>query len=195
MRLQILESGHKLPARLFIRLSELLLRQRMDNVALTAMHRPDFWGRPFFTLGTQVLRGPSYWTAGEREYMAMLVSRFNDCPFCERVHTETTRIEARLEVSVEDPSVLRPELAAVIPLLEKLTKDPKSYGPTDVNAAREAGVPDEAIIEALHVGFLFNTVNRMANAFDWTWESEEHVRVAARVIHRISYRLPGFILR
>ena len=195
MRLQILERGHKLPARLFIRLSELLFRKRMDNVALTAMHRPDFWGRPFFTLGTQVLRGPSYWTAGEREYMAMLVSRFNDCPFCERVHTETTRIEARLEVSVENPSVLRPELAAVIPLLEKLTKDPESYGPTDVNAAREAGVPDEAIIEALHVGFLFNTVNRMANAFGWTWESDEHVRVAARVIHRINYRLPGFILR
>jgi uncharacterized peroxidase-related enzyme len=195
MRLEILERGHKLPARLFIRLSELLSRQRMDNVALTAMHRPDFWGGPFFTLGTRVLRGPSYWTAGEREYMAMLVSRFNDCPFCVRVHTETTRIEARHEVSVDDPRVLRPELAAVIPLLEKLTKDPGSCGPADVEAVRAAGVPDEAIIDALHVGFLFNTVNRMANAFDWTWNSEEHVRVAAKVIHRIKYRLPRFILR
>lgn len=86
----------------------------------------------------------------------MCVSQFNDCPFCVLVHTETTRIEARREVSVDDPSVLRPELAAVIPLLEKLTKDPESCGPTDVNAAREAGVPDEAIIDALHVGFLFN---------------------------------------
>lgn len=194
MRLEVLERGHELPARLFIRLSELLSRHRMDNVALTAMHRPDFWGSPFFALGTQVLRGPSYWTVGEREYMAMQVSRFNDCPFCERVHTETTRIEARREVSVDDPSVLRPELAAVIPLLEKLTKDPESFGPTDVNAVREAGVPDDAIIDALHVGFVFNTVNRMANAFDWTWESDEHVRVAAKVIHRIKYRLPGFVL-
>jgi len=35
----------------------------------------------------------------------------------------------------------------------------------------------------------------MANAFDWTWDSEEHARLAARVIHRISYRLPGFTLR
>ena len=195
MRLEILERGHKLPARLFIRLSELLFGQRMDNVALTAMHRPDFWGRPFFALGTQVLRGPSYWTVGEREHMAMLVSRFNDCPFCERVHTETTRIETRRDVSVDAASALRPELAAVIPLLEKLTKDPGSCGPADVDAAREAGAPDAAITEALHVGFLFNTVNRMANAFDWTWESEEHVRVAAKVIHRINYRLPGFTLQ
>jgi AhpD family alkylhydroperoxidase len=182
MRLDVLERGHQLPARWFIRLSELLFRQRMDNVVLTGMHRPDFWGRPFFTLVAQVLRGPSYWTVGEREYLAMRVSRFNDCPFCVRAHAETTRIEARHEVAVDDPSVLRPELAAVIPLLEKLTKNPESCGPTDVDAAREAGVP-------------FNTLNRMANAFDWTWESEEHVRVAAKVIHRTKYRLPGFILR
>jgi hypothetical protein len=45
------------------------------------------------------------------------------------------------------------------------------------------------------VCLLFNTVNRMANAFDWSWDSEEHVRVAAKVIHRISYRLPGLTLR
>ncbi len=195
MRLRILESGHKPPARAFIRVAEWLTRQRMDNVALTAMHRPAFWGRPFLTLGSQVLRGPSYWTVGEREYMAMLVSRFNECQFCVRVHSETTRIEGSGEVSIDDASVLRPELAAVIPLLERLTKDPESFGPADVDAARKAGVPDEAIIEALHVGFLFNTVNRMANAFDWTWDSDEHVRVAAKVIHRISYRLPGFALR
>lgn len=196
MRLEILERGHRLPARTFIRLTELLSRQRMDNVALTAMHRPGFWGRPFFALGSQVLRGPSYWTAGEREYLAMLVSRLNDCPFCERVHTETTRIEARREVSVDDPSTRRHELAAVIPLVERLTSDPESFGPDDVDAARGAGVPDDAIVDALHVAFVFNTVNRMATAFGWTWESEEeHVRVAAKVIHRVKYRLPGFAMR
>lgn len=195
MRLEVLERGHKLPARLFIRVAELLFRQRMDNVVLTAMHRPDFWGRPFFTLGPEVLRGQSFWTVGEREYMAMVVSRLNDCPFCLRAHTETTRIEARGEVSVDDASVMRAELAAALTLLERLTKDPESFGPADVDAARKAGVPDEAIIDALHVCLLFNTVNRMANAFDWSWDSEQHVRVAAKVIHRVSYRLPGFALR
>lgn len=60
---------------------------------------------------------------------------------------------------------------------------------------REAGVPDGAIVDALHVLFLFNTLNRMANAFAWDWDSEEHVEVAAKVIHRISYRLPSFTLR
>ena len=38
-------------------------------------------------------------------------------------------------------------------------------------------------------------VNRMANAFDWGWDSDDHVRGAARVLHRIGYKLPGFVLR
>ncbi len=58
-----------------------------------------------------------------------------------------------------------------------------------------AGVPDDAIVDALHVGLVFGTVNRLANAFGWDWDSDEHVRVAAVAIHRLRYRLPGFVLR
>ena len=195
MRLDALQRGHRLPARLFIRLVEAVSRQGMDNVAMTAMHRPEFWGRPFFAMGGAVLRGPSYWTPGEREYMAMVVSRLNECPFCLRVHTETTRIESRGEVDVGDSSVIRPELAAVLPLLEKLTTAPDTVTPADVASIRAVGVPDDAIVDALHVNLIFNTVNRMANAFGWGWDSDEHVRVAAKAIHRLSYKLPGFVLR
>jgi uncharacterized peroxidase-related enzyme len=195
VRLDVLEHGQKPPARALVRLVEMLSRQQMDNVALTAMHRPEFWGRPFFQMGGEVLRGPSYWTPGEREYMAMVVSRLNECPFCLRVHTETTRIESRGEVDVDDSSAMRPELAAVLPLLEKLTTAPETVTPADVDPVRTAGVPDDAIVDALHVALIFNTVNRMANAFGWSWNSDDHVRVAAKAIHRLSYKLPGFALR
>lgn len=193
--MDVLEHGHGRPARLFIRLAELVSRHPIDNVAMTAMHRPDFWGRPFFALGTAVMRGPSYWTPGEREYMAMFVSRLNECPFCLRAHTETTRIASRGEVAVDDTSVMRPELAAVLPLLEKVTTAPDTVTPADVAPVRAVGVPDEAIVDALHVTLIFNTVNRMANAFGWGWDSDDHVRVAATVLHRLSYKLPGFVLR
>ena len=195
MRLDVLEHGHNRPARLLIHLVRLVSRHQMDNVAMTAMHRPAFWGRPFFALGTSVLRGPSYWTPGEREYMAMYVSRLNECPFCLRVHTETTRIESRGEVQVHDPSTMRPELAAVLPLLQKLTTAPDSVTPIDIAPVRAAGVPDEAIVDALHVNLIFNTVNRMANAFGWSWDSDRHVRVAAAAIHRLRYKFPGPVLR
>jgi uncharacterized peroxidase-related enzyme len=195
MRLDVLEHGHKGPARLFIRIVEMVSRQGMDNVVLTGLHRPEFWGRPFFDVVRAVLRGPSFWTPGEREYMAMRVSRLNECPFCLRAHTETTRLESRGEVDVDDASVMRPELAAVLPLLEKVTTAPDTVTPEDVAPVRAAGVPDDAIVDALHVGLVFNTVNRMANALDWTWDSDEHAHVAAVAIHRLRYRLPGFVLR
>jgi hypothetical protein len=51
------------------------------------------------------------------------------------------------------------------------------------------------IIDALHVSLIFNIMNRLANAFDFSWDSEEHVRTSAKVIHRISYRLPPFLVR
>ena len=195
MRLAVLEHGHKRPAWIFIRLVELVSRHRMDNVALTAMHRSEFWGRPFFDMGTVVLRGPSFWTPGEREYMATVVSRLNECPFCLRVHTETTRIESRGEVDVDDPSAMRPQLAAVLPFLQKVTTAPDTVTSDDVAPVRAAGVPDDAIVDALHVGLVFNTVNRMANAFDWGWDSDEHAHVAAVAIHRLRYKLPGFVMR
>ena len=127
--------------------------------------------------------------------MAMFVSRLNQCPFCLRVHTETTRIASRGEVAVDDTSVMRRELAAVLPLLEKLTMAPDDVTPADVAPVRDAGVPDDAIVDALHVLLVFNTVNRMANAFDWGWDSDDHVRGAARALHRIGYKLPGFVMR
>jgi hypothetical protein len=38
-------------------------------------------------------------------------------------------------------------------------------------------------------------MNRLANAFDFAWDSDDHVRLSAKVIHRISYRLPCFLMR
>jgi uncharacterized peroxidase-related enzyme len=195
MRLQVLERGHRWPARAFQRVAAMVFRAEMDDVAKTAMHRPGFWGRPFFTYGGEVLRGPSFWTAGEREYMAMFTSRLNDCPYCARVHTATAALESRGEIDVADPSSARPELTAVLRLLEKVTRSPDDVTPEDVDAVRAAGVPDEAIVDALHVNAVFNVVNRLANAFDWAWDSDRHVQASARAIHMFRYQLPGFVMR
>ena len=189
MRPAVLEDGHRLRARIFIRLVRALSRQRIDPVVQMAMYRPQFFGDPFFILGPEVLRGPSYWTPAEREYLAVFTSRLNECPFCVRIHTETTRVESGGAIDVNS-GWIRPEVAAILPLLEKVTRTPDQVGSSDVDAVRAAGVPNEGIIDALHVNLVFNIMNRLANAFDFTWDSEEHVRVGAKVIHRISYRLP-----
>lgn len=111
MRLDILEHGHRLRARLFMRFVRLLTRQRLDAVAQVALYRPRFFGDPMLTMGSEVLRGPSYWTPAEREFLAAYTSRLNQCPFCLRIHTETTRVESSGRISAGDPDTVRPELA------------------------------------------------------------------------------------
>ena len=194
MRLEILERGHRLPAKVFQRMAAIVFGHRVEDAIRTALHRPAFFGRHLLTLVNEVLRGPSFWTPGEREYMAVFTSRLNECPYCVRVHAETTRMESRGEVDVDAGVAGRPEVAAVLPLLEKVGRTPDEVRREDVERVREAGVPDDAIVDALHVALIFNLVNRLANAFGWSWDSDEHVRAGARALHRFRYRVPRFAL-
>jgi AhpD family alkylhydroperoxidase len=189
MRPAILDHGHRLRARLFMNLVERLTRRRIDPVVRLVLYRPGFFGEPFAALVSEVLRGPSFWTAAEREYLAAFTSQLNECPFCARAHTEVGRLESG------NAAPPRPEVAAVLPLLEKVTRTPDEVTRADVETVRAAGVPDAAIAGALHVNLIFNVINRLANAFGFAWDSDGQVRLAATVIHRTRYRLPRVLLR
>jgi alkylhydroperoxidase family enzyme len=73
---------------------------------------------------------------------------------------------------------LRPELAATLVFLEKLTLRPDELEPADAEAARAAGVSDEALREAATVCALFSMIVRLADALGWEVPSRE--RLAAR---------------
>jgi hypothetical protein len=64
-----------------------------------------------------------------------------------------------------------------------------------LEAVREAGVSDEAIVDALHVAFIFCLINRAASALGFSWASEADAVKGARILNRIGYKLPGFLLR
>jgi uncharacterized peroxidase-related enzyme len=190
MRLQVLDDGQRLRARLFLRVAARLGGNEVDDVAKTALYRPEFFGRPWLTLLREVMRGPSYWTPAERELIGAATSKLNDCSFCARVHTQTADIE-----SADGQADPRPTLAALLVFLEKLTVSPDSVTASDVESVRAAGVPDEAIVDAIHVNFIFNTVNRLAHSFDYTWKSDDHLAAGAQALHRFGYRLPGVLVR
>jgi hypothetical protein len=38
-------------------------------------------------------------------------------------------------------------------------------------------------------------MNRLANAFDFEWDSDEQVRLGAKVIHRLDYKFPSVLMR
>jgi hypothetical protein len=83
MRLQIVESGHRLPQKLILRMIRLLSGDPNQpyDVVKTMLYRPAFFGKPYSELLQAVMRGPSSWTVGERELFAAFTSRQNECRF------------------------------------------------------------------------------------------------------------------
>ena len=68
---------------------------------------------------------------------------------------------------------MRPELAATLVFLEKLTLRPDQLEPADAAAARAAGVSDQALRDAATVCALFSMIVRLADSLGWdvpTWE-------------------------
>jgi hypothetical protein len=51
------------------------------GVVKTLHYRPELFGRPFSNVLDIAMRGPSDWSAGERELFAGFVSSLNQCPF------------------------------------------------------------------------------------------------------------------
>lgn len=53
---------------------------------------------------------------------------------------------------------------AALGLLETMTLRPDELGATDVTPLLEAGVSEAGVVDALFVGFLFNTIDRIADS-------------------------------
>lgn len=200
MRLDVLDHGHRPRARRFLGVMETFGRRQADDVVKTILYRPELFGRAFVPVLRDVLRGPSAWTVGERELMAAVVSRANACTFCAGIHSyvATLRLDAAIPVAALDDwraLDLSPEVRATLEVLVRLTESPEQVSATDIDHLRAAGVSDDAIVDALHVAFVFNLVNRLANAFGYAFESDDARKADAKVLHRLGYRVPGFLLR
>jgi alkylhydroperoxidase family enzyme len=74
---------------------------------------------------------------------------------------------------------LRPELAAALVFLEKLTLRPDELEPADAAAARRAGVSDQALRDAATVCALFNVIVRLADSLGWEVPSWERLTARA----------------
>jgi AhpD family alkylhydroperoxidase len=124
------------------------------------LYRPDCLTRPLLQLTADAMRGPSHWTAGDREYLAMCTAQLHQCPFCIDTHAELTRIAGHGEIDPDEPASARPELRKVREFLDTVNRNPDH-----VDTSGITGLPEQAVVEALHVQLVWNVVNRVANAF------------------------------
>jgi alkylhydroperoxidase family enzyme len=186
MRLSILDHGHRRRAKLFLTLTAAASRVDSPDIVKMLLYRPGFFARPLLELTVDAMRGPSYWTAGEREYLAMCTAQLLQCPFCTDTHAELTRIASDGDIDPNDPASTRPELRAVRDFLASLARTPDG-------AVGVAGLPEHAVVGALHVSLVFNIIGRLANAFGFTLR-EGQLHSGTRSLHRFGYRFPGFLL-
>jgi AhpD family alkylhydroperoxidase len=184
MRLSILDNGHRARARLFLAATS----RDAPDIVRTLLYRPELFARPLLAITAEAMRGESYWTAGEREYLAMCTARLHRCPFCVESHAELTRIAGRGAIDPDDPDSVRPELRDVREFLDTLTGAPDA-----ADRRLVAGLPEHAVREALHVNLVWNVVNRLANAFGFQLRDGQLHR-GTRALHRFGYRFPGFLL-
>ena len=200
MYLDVLSSGHRPRARAALWLAENVGRSAVDDVGKTSLYRPELFGRSFLALTREVLRGPSEWSVGERELFAAFVSKTNRCAYCTDIHSRLAG--RRLERGVPEEALANwseadhdPKVKAVFRLLERVTMGPEGVTPADVEAVRAEGVSDAAIVDALYVAFVFNLINRVADALGFEWTSGPEADKAAKALDRIGYRLPPFLMK
>jgi hypothetical protein len=81
MRLATVDSGHA-PAEAAV-LDQIRQARGVEPVGVlkTLYYRPELFGRPYSAALHLAMRGPSDWSAGERELFAAFVSSLNQCPF------------------------------------------------------------------------------------------------------------------
>jgi alkylhydroperoxidase family enzyme len=81
------------------------------------------------------------------------------------------------------------KLRATLGFLEKMTLRPGELTPDDAAAVRDAGVSEEALVDAIHVGALFNTIVRLADSFDFEPLPPDRERERAPARLERGYRL------
>ena len=170
MRLEILNSGYTFGTKALFAFIRLASRRPVPDAAKLVFYRADFYGDPMKKITHEAMRGPSAWSVGDRELMAAVVSKTNECEFCIGAHTATAarayHDQARVAavLSNVETAPLDERLRATLRMLQKLTRE-HSVEATDMRGVLDAGVSREQIEDALAVCFAFNATNRLADAF------------------------------
>ena len=85
---------------------------------------------------------------------------------------------------------ISPQLKAALGLVRELTLAPEEVGADDIRPTLKAGVSEDGVIDAIHVCFAFNLIDRVADALGFDLMDEEGYRQAAQVLLKFGYKLP-----
>jgi hypothetical protein len=81
IRLSVVDHGHAPDQAAFLDVVRERSGREPLGVVKTLLYRPELFGGPFTEELHVAMRGPSDWSAGERELFAGFTSLLNQCPF------------------------------------------------------------------------------------------------------------------
>jgi len=116
-----------------------------------------------------IMRGPSAFTAGERELMGAFVSSLNACTYCYSSHSEAAK-HLGIDAAVFQPLLadidsapVDERLKPVFRFLRKLTLTPARMAQADADAIYAAGWDEKALHDAIMVCCCYSFMNRFAD--------------------------------
>ena len=193
MRLPVLDIGHGFGTKALFALIRTVSRQPVLDVIKLVRYRPDFYGQPMQQVTHEAMRGTSAWSVGDRELMAAFVAKTNQCEFCAKAHgavaarayRDGKKVSAVLS-DLETAAIEEP-LRATLRMLGKLTRE-HTVDRDDMHALLAAGVSRQQVEDALAVGFSFNVIGRLADAFGFFVPGNKAFEAGAKYLLARGYR-------
>lgn len=135
--------------------------------------------RAHFDLYVQSMHKPSPLSRAEREMVAVTVSRINSCDYCRAHHLAglkrllpSERHIAADAIALGKRGGLSNREQAMVDYAAKLTRSPQEMTGDDVDALRNAGLDDRAILDLAQCIGYFNYVNRIVTGLGVSMEGE-----------------------
>lgn len=147
---------------------------------------------PLHSFAERLMRGPSPFTAAQREAIAVRVSTANGCAFCEASHAAAARHlgldEDALAAARDGAADAYPETALrpVLAYADKLNRAPANVGQADVDAVLQAGWDETALHHAALVCGFFNLMNRWVDGLGLESDAQTSA-MAGRMLAREGY--------
>jgi AhpD family alkylhydroperoxidase len=192
MRLRILDSGHRFGTKALFALIRTVSRQPVLDIVKLVKYRADFYGGPMGKVTQEAMRGQSAWSVADRELMAAFVAKTNQCTFCMKTHTAVAQRaygdgKAVSALADLDGAAIGEPLRATLRMLGKLSSE-HMVDAEDTRAVLAAGASRQQIEEALAVGFSFNVICRLADAFGFFVPGPEAFEAGAKYLVTRGYR-------
>jgi uncharacterized peroxidase-related enzyme len=152
--------------------------------------------RPLIAYHEALMRGPSPFSAGEREFIAAYVSGLNACDFCYDIHAQTAAAfgidtqTLRALLTEPDLAPVDTRIRPVLAFVRKLTLSPNRMTPADAQAVFDAGWNDRALHDAAAICGLFNLMNRLVDGLGIEADGA-HTQFVAQRLATTSYA--GFL--